>query len=328
MTYGPCGGVGAGGACEVAPQPCPFVDRPVVAWDGGPAPTGVSTAGRELLAIAARRPLVVSMLPAAPVDIGSLDACAAVLRGAADAVLTGDAATSRVQFPPAYRALLARERGLRVWAGLNCRDRNRVALEGELAALAHAGAAAVHCVTGDHPASGNRPEAVGVFDLEGTTLVPRSRALGLLTSVAESPSAPPVDRRAARLAEKVRAGAQAAMLQYCGEAADVAAFAAAARTAGVDVPLLPGVPVVVDREGADLVASFAAAVLPAGYLRSVVRAADPFTAGVAVAVRYGRELLDIDGVAGVVLAGGAAPGAETLHARAIAEVGRALGAGT
>ena len=110
----------------------------------------VSPDGRALLAIAARRPLVVSMLPAAPLDIASLDACADILRGAADAVLTGDAATSRVQFPPAYRARLARERGLRVWAGLNCRDRNRVALEGELAALAHAGAAAVHCVTGDH----------------------------------------------------------------------------------------------------------------------------------------------------------------------------------
>ena len=327
MTYGPCGGVGADGACEVAPQPCAFLGGPVVPWDGGPASADVSPPGRELLAITARRPLVVSMLPAAPLDVASLDACGELLRGSADAVLTGDAATSRVQFPPAYRARLAVERGLRVWAGLNCRDRNRVALEGELAALAHAGAAAVHCVTGDHPASGRRPEAAGVFDLEGTTLVPRARALGLLTSVAESPSAPPVADRPRRLAEKVRAGAQAAMLQYCGEAADVAAFAAAARAAGVDVPLLPGVPVVVDEEGAELVASFAAAVLPAGYLETV-RAADPFAAGVAAAVRYGRELLDVDGVAGVVLAGGAAPGAEPLLARAIAEAGRALGAGT
>jgi hypothetical protein len=49
---------------------------------------------------------------------------------------------------------------------------------------------------------------------------------------------------------------------------------------------------------------------------------------VAAAVRYGRELLDVEGVAGVVLAGGAAPGAEPLLARAIAEAGRALGAGT
>ena len=118
------------------------------------------------------------------------------------------------------------------------------------------------------------------------------------------------------------------MLQYCGEAADVAAFAAAVRAAGVDVPLLPGVPVVVDREGAELVASFAAAVLPAGYLQAVLRAADPFAAGVEVAVRHARGLLGVDGVGGVVLAGGVAAGAEPLLARALAEVGRAVGGGT
>jgi 5,10-methylenetetrahydrofolate reductase len=328
MTFGPCGGVAADGSCEIDPLPCPFVERPLVHWPGAAPDDAVSPQGRELLAIAARRPLVVSQLPAAPFDIASLDACADLLRGTTDAVLTGDAATARVHFPPAYRALLARERGLRVWAGLNCRDRNRVALEAELAALAHAGAAAVHCVTGDHTASGGRPDARPVFDLEGVTLVPRARALGLLTSVAESPSAPPVGLRPGRLAEKVRAGAQAVLLQYCGDVSDVADFVAAARDVGVHVPVLPGVPVVVDREGAELVASFAAAVLPAGFLDSVLDARDPFTAGVEAALGYARGLMGVDGVAGVVLAGGAAAGAEQLLARAIAEVGRALGAGT
>jgi methylenetetrahydrofolate reductase (NADPH) len=328
MTYGPCGGVAADGSCEVDPLPCPFVGRPVVRWPGAGPDEVVSAEGRELLEIAARRPLVVSQLPAAPLDIASLDECADVLRGATDAVLTGDAATARVQFPPAYRTHLARQRGLRVWAGLNCRDRNRVALEAELAALAHAGAAAVHCVTGDHPASGGRPDAAPVFDLEGTTLVPRARALGLLTSVAESPSAPPVGLRPRRLAEKVRAGAQAVLLQYCGEADDVAAFVAASHAEGADVPVLPGVPVVVDRAGAELVASFAAAVLPAGFLASVLDARDPFTAGMQAALRCARDLIGVPGVTGVVLAGGAAVGNEPLLARAIAEVGRALGAGT
>ena len=48
-------------------------------------------------------------------------------------MLLGDHPGARVQFPPSYRALLLRGRGIGVWAGLNCRDRNRVALEGELA---------------------------------------------------------------------------------------------------------------------------------------------------------------------------------------------------
>jgi 5,10-methylenetetrahydrofolate reductase len=301
-----------------------FVDGPVVAWTG-PAVSGpVSAAGQRLLAIAARRPLVVTGMPAAPLSAASIVECAELMRGAVDAVLAGDAATSRVQFPPAYRARLIQEQGLAVWAGLNCRDRNRVALEGELAALAHAGVAAVHCVTGDHPVSGLRPDAMPVFDLESTELVPMARELGLLVSVAESPTAPPVARRAARLAEKARAGAQLAMLQYCGEASDVAAFATAVRATGTPLPLLPGVPVVVDRPGAELLASFAGAALPAGFVESVLTAADPYAAGVAAAVGYARELVAVDGVFGVVLAGGVADGAEPVLAAALAEIGRAL----
>ncbi|WP_214403821.1 methylenetetrahydrofolate reductase [Pseudonocardia lacus] len=328
MTYGPCGGVGAGGACEVGTMRCVFLDGPVVAWSGGPGAGEVDAPGRELLAIAARRPLVLSGMPAAPLSAESIVECSAPLRGAVDAVLAGDAATSRVQFPPAYRAALIRAQGLRVWAGLNCRDRNRVALEAEIAALAHAGAAAVHCVTGDHTLSGLRPEAMPVFDLEGTELVPLARSAGLLVSVAESPNAPPVAHRAARLAEKARAGAHLAMLQYCGEAADVAAFATAVRDAGAHVPLIPGVPVVVDRPGAELLASFAGAALLAGFVERVLTAADPYAAGVEVALAYARELVDVEGVAGVLLGGGAAPGSEPLLATAFAEIGRELGGGT
>jgi methylenetetrahydrofolate reductase (NADPH) len=324
MTYGPCGGVGVDGSCEVEPWPCVFRDEPVVAWTGPGITGGVSPAGADLLAIAARRPLVISGMPAAPLSAGSIEQCAELMRGSVDAVLAGDAATSRVQFPPAYRAHLIQQQGLAVWAGLNCRDRNRVALEGELAALAHAGVAAVHCVTGDHPASGLRPDAQPVFDLESTELVPMARELGLLVSVAESPTAPPVGHRAARLAEKARAGAQLAMLQYCGEAEDVAAFAAEVRATGAALPLLPGVPVVVDRAGAELLASFAGAVLPRGIVESVLAATDPYAAGVAAAVRYARELVEVDDVAGVVLTGGIGAGAETRLAAAFAEIGGQL----
>ncbi len=321
MAFGPCGGVGADGTCEVAPVRCAFVDDPVVRWPGPAAPGALTAEGQALLATP--RPLIVAGLPAASLDAGSITDCAARMQGV-DAVLAGDAATSRVQFPPAYRARLIQDAGLPVWAGLNCRDRNRVALEAELAALAHARVAAVHCVTGDHPASGGRPDAAPVFDLEGTTLVPLARAHGLLTSVAESPAAPPVALRPARLAEKVRAGAQVAMLQYCGSAADVAAFGAAARAAGADVPLLPGVPVVVDRVGAELLASFAAAVLPPGYVEGILSARDPVVAGIEAALAEARALLAVPGVAGVVLAGGVADGHEPALAEALGTLAREL----
>ncbi|GAA4537351.1 methylenetetrahydrofolate reductase C-terminal domain-containing protein [Pseudonocardia xishanensis] len=350
MEFGPCGGVGADGSCEVGDFRCTFLGLPLPRWtSGGPGATGAGgshpaaaaprrsavpggacgdlcparpragTAAAELLDVVAERPLVVSMLPAAPLDARSIAECAAPLRGHVDAVLAGDAATSRLQFPPAYRARLIQDEGLRVWAGVNCRDRNRVALEAELAALAHAGVAAVHCVTGDHPLSGGRPDALPVFDLDSTRLVALAAEYGLLASVAESPTAPPVDLRAERVGEKAEAGASFAMLQYCGGAAQVAAFAA-----DCPIPVLPGVPMIVDHEGAALLRSFAAAVLPEGYTETILASSDPLAAGVDVAIRHGRELLGVPGIAGVVVAGGVAAGAEPAFAEALAEVGRAL----
>jgi 5,10-methylenetetrahydrofolate reductase len=288
----------------------------------------VSTvAGRELLAVMAERQVIVTGMPARPMDSGSIQACSDILLGKVDAVLSGDSGRARVQFPPSYRAELIRRSGLRALLGVNCRDRNRVALEGELAALAEADVAAVLCVTGDHTDTGDRPDAKPVFDLEGTKLVPLARRLGLLTAVAESPASPPVERRAPRLVEKQLAGAQLCLPQYSGEVSELADFIAETREAGGTMPFFPGVPVVIDHDGARVLASFAAAILPKGYVESILESSDPFTAGVRASVALAQKLLGLDGVSGVVAAGGAKVGQEEEFARALALIGRELGGG-
>ena len=344
MTYGPCGGVGPDGTCEVSVHRCTFLDLPLVrrpdavAGSGEPRPAfrGLAShplapaapASLDLLALAAARPVVVSAFPSRALDAESITVCAEIMHGTVDVVLAGDSGRSRVQFPPAYLAHLIQAAGLATWVGVSCRDRNRVALEGELAALAHVGVAGIHAVTGHHPLSGDRPDARAVFDLESTQVVALARSLGLTVSVTESPAAPPVALRASRLAQKVRAGAQLCFPQHCGDVDDVRRFVDDARAAGADVPFLPGVPVVIDRPGALQLACAASAVLP-GYVESVLDARDPYQAGVRAAIDYAEQLLDIDGVVGVLPAGvpGPGPGAETALAHALASVGRALGAG-
>ncbi|RFA09918.1 hypothetical protein B7R54_12425 [Subtercola boreus] len=354
MHYGPCGGVSADGSCEIAPTPCVFLDRPTVAWPDaaeaasarpdpllngslgaapGPAllpslsPGRRTPAGEEVLAIIRSRPLVMTGLPAVPMDSASIAACADIMRDSVDVVLSGDSGRARVQFPPSYRAELIRRNGLRAWLGVNCRDRNRVALEGELLALADAGVAGVHCVTGDHTDLGDRADAKPVFDLEGIQLVPRARAAGLLVSVAESPASPPVDRRAARLIEKAHAGAEFCLPQYAGETSDLARYIDEVRAGGVDIPFVAGVPVVIDRIGAELLASFAAAILPAGFIEGILDARDPFEAGIRASVALAEELLELDGVVGIAAAGGAQVGQELQFARALARIGAELGGG-
>ncbi len=264
--------------------------------------------------------VVLADLPTAALDRGALLRSADLLAGSVDGVLIGDHPGARVQFPPSYRALLLRDRGVAIWAGLNCRDRNRVALEGELAALADAGAAAVHCVTGDHPAVGHRPDAAPVFDLDATRLAAPARAAGLLVSVAESPCAPPAARRPARLAEKVRAGAQVCVVNHAGGRAAVAEFVAA----GPDIPYIACVPVVLGPTQARLLAAFPGLVLPPGFLAGILDARDPTVAGIDAAVRLAEELLDVPRVRGVDLGAVPVKGEEDRTTRALATVGRAL----
>lgn len=326
MEYGPCGGVEFDGRCEVAEHACVFLDVPTVRWAGPPqAPTTPHADGqapmRDLLA---QGRVVVADFPARALSASSIARVSAILRGSVDAVLAGDSGAERVQFSPAYRAALIQAEGLRVWTGLNCRDRNRVALEGELAGLADLKVAGVHCVTGDHTDTGSRPDALPVFDLDSTRLASLAREAGHLVSVAESPCAPPTTRRAARLVEKVRAGAEVCFVNHAGGAQPVAAFIREAQDLGAAAAYLPCVPLVVDTASARLLESFTTLVLPPGYLGRILRSSDPFAEGVAAAVELSRELLAIDGVRGVNLSGGAGPSGELRFAEALAAVGGML----
>jgi 5,10-methylenetetrahydrofolate reductase len=333
MEYGPCGGVEFDGRCEVSPHRCVFLDLPTVRWHGVASveepglsdpvpPPPVSAGATAMRALLATRPIVVADFPARALDAASTAECAGILAGAVDAVLAGDAGSARVQFPPAYRGSLIRAAGVQVWTGLNCRDRNRVAIEGELAALAHVGVSGVHCVTGDHTKTGQRPDAAAVFDLDSTEAASLARANGHLVSVAEAPATPPVSRRPDRLLEKFRAGAEVCFVNHAGGAAPVASFIARAQDLGAAMAFIPCIPIVVDRESAALLTTFTTLVLPEGYLERILAARDPFTEGIAAAVELSREMLGIEGVSGVNLSGGAGAGRESWLAEALARISR------
>ena len=348
MEYGPCGGVELDGSCEVSPARCVFLDLPTVRWHGiersvepravDPVPEPVASAGamrmRALLAI---RPVLVADFPARALDAASIAECAGILSGRVDAVLAGDAGAARLQFPPSYRAHLIQSAGLAAWAGVNCRDRNRVALEGELAGLAHVGVAGVHCVTGDHTDTGSRPDAAPVFDLDSTETAALAHSAGHLVSVGESPATPPVERRPARLLEKMRAGAEVCFVNHAGGAAPVAEFIdavqqlgtvqqlGAAQQLGTAIMFIACVPIVIDHESAALLRTFTTLVLPEGYLDRILAARDPFTEGISAAVELGREMLQIHGVRGINLSGGTAPGREAWFSEALARISDELG---
>jgi hypothetical protein len=370
MAHGPCAGTRANGDCEVPGfGRCAYLDVPDPQWpyqdtwlppDAGLADTGrgagpgadfrTPAAAAFLAAAAARRVVVADLAAPSPAVAAGPSArtraadltraCAAELAGLADAVLTGDHPGARVQFPPSYRARLLAAEGVAAWPGINCRDRNRTALEGELAACADAGVAGLHCVTGAYPAGeqsegqweGGAERSAAVFDLDSIGLVGLARRTGALCSVAHAPAAPPVHQRLPRLLAKVRAGADVVFVDHCGGAGHVAEAVGAVRAAGFRGLVLGCVPVVASPDAAAIVASFAADRLPPGYLGAIADAPDPAEAGIAAAVRLARAFLEppdpqLAGVDGVNLSCGAGPGGELAATRALAEVSRRLADG-
>ncbi|UOY00111.1 methylenetetrahydrofolate reductase [Blastococcus sp. PRF04-17] len=318
MVFGPCGGVRDDERCELAEHRCVFVGEPLVRWPDPPRSRPVPAAD-GLLARAATAPVVLADLSVAPFDVGSVRRVAGVLGTAADALLAGEHA-DRPDFPPTMLAREVMAAGGRLWTTLTCRDRNRLVLEQELAGLAALGVDGVLCVTGDGRGPGVRPGTRQVFELDGVRLTALAAGMGLPVAVPESPEAPPVDLRPARVAQKERAGAQLCVLNHVRSPDRVARFVAAAREAGATVPFVAGVAVYTDEPSARVLQRFPGLHLDDDVVARVLGADDPREAGIAAAVDEAAALLAVPGVVGVNLSGmGSARGADD-GARIKAEV--------
>jgi 5,10-methylenetetrahydrofolate reductase len=298
MVFGPCGGVRDDGRCELAEHPCVFLDEPVVEWPDPPVPAVAD----RLTTRAAGGPAVLVDLSVVPYDPSSVRRVVEVLAPVSDGLLVGEHA-NRPDFPPTMFAAEVLDAGGRPWTTLACRDRNRVVLEQELAGLAGIGVGGVLCVTGDGRGPGVRIGATQVFDLDGTRLAALAAAAGLPVAVPESPEAPPVALRPARVAQKQRAGARLCVLNHVRSPARVAAFVEAARAAGATLPFIAAVAVYTDERSARVLQRFPGLHLDDAAVARVLAAPDRRAAGIEAAVAEARELLAVPGVVGVNLSG-------------------------
>ena len=133
---------------------------------------------------------------------------------------------------------------------LTCRDRNRIALQGDLMGAAALGIRNLLLLTGDDPKAGDQPDTKPVFDVNSSTLIETARRLrdegtlptgrkvggnaAFFIGAADMPIDPPAGWQPNALAAKVKSGAQFAQTQFCMDAGDRAPLCGRARTSRAD----------------------------------------------------------------------------------------------
>jgi methylenetetrahydrofolate reductase (NADPH) len=174
---------------------------------------------------------------------------ALVLAEVCDGINATDASGAHVHMSSVGVCALLTRAGYEPVMQVSCRDRNRIAIQGDLLGAAAMGVRNVLCLTGDGVQVGDQPEARPVFDLDSITLLRTARMLRdqgqflsgrkleeapkLFLGAASNPFVPPYDFRPLRLAKKYEAGADFIQSQYCFDVPRLRQFMAAVRDLGL-----------------------------------------------------------------------------------------------
>ena len=199
-----------------------------------------------------------------------------------------------------------------------CRDKNRIAIQGDVLGAAAMGVANILCLTGDGVQAGDQPGAKPVFDLDSMSLLETIRTMrddgkflsgrklttppAVFLGAAVNPFAPPYDFRPVHLGKKIAAGAQFVQTQYCFDVPMLRTFVERARDHGFmeKVFLLVGVGPLASAKTARWIRSNVPGVhIPDHVIARLEGAADQKKEGKQLCIDIINEVKEIAGVSGI-----------------------------
>jgi len=203
---------------------------------------------------------------------------------------------------------------------ISCRDKNRIAIQGDILGGAAMGVCNLLCLTGDGVQAGDHPQALPVFDLDSLTLLETARTLRdehhflsgrkityaprVLLGAAENPFAQPTEWRAQRLAKKIAAGAQFIQTQFCYDVPLLKTFLRHVEELGLidKVFMLIGVGPLRSAKAADWIRTHVPGVhIPDEVVKRLAGAADGALEGRKLCIELIQEIRTLRGVHGVHL---------------------------
>ncbi|HYR34177.1 MAG TPA: methylenetetrahydrofolate reductase [Burkholderiales bacterium] len=238
------------------------------------------------------------------------------LKGLATAVNVTDGAGAKVHLSSLATAHFLVQSGIEPIFQMTCRDRNRLALQGDLLGALTLGIHNVLVLGGDDPKAGDQPDAKPVYDLDSRALLAmfhRMRAdnalptgtkidgppLRLVLGAADVPLDPPPGWQPKSLQAKVAAGADFVQTQFCMDVDVVDRYLRRVRDAGITVPILIGVaPIPSARSARWMREKLFGTIIPEAHIQRLERASDAKAEGRKICIEVLRALAEIPGVAG------------------------------
>lgn len=243
---------------------------------------------------------------------------AALFDGAVDAINATDGSGANCHMGSLSVCALLTRLGYSLIQQISCRDKNRIAIQGDILGGAAMGVANLLCLSGDGVQTGDHPEAKPVFDLDCMSLLEIARTMRdqstfqsgrklespprVFLGAAANPFVEPFDWRPARLAKKIAAGAEFVQTQYCFDVPRLASYLERVRELGLEdkAYLLVGVGPLASARAATWIRDNVPGVhIPDAIIARLAGADNPKEEGLRICVEMMQEASELRGVHGL-----------------------------
>ncbi len=283
-----------------------------------PPPGHVSGSRLERVLRAGRFAVTAELNPPDSADPADVFDAARPLGEVADALNATDASGANCHMSSIGICALLIRAGYGSVYQISCRDRNRIAIQGDVLGAAAMGVRNVLCLTGDGVGVGDQPGAKPVFDFDSLSLLRTIRTMRdegtflsgrkivrpprMFLGAAENPCIDPLEWRPERLAKKVAAGAEFIQTNYIFDVPRFEAFMARVRDLGLHerVYILAGVGPLASHKAARWMRTNVPGIhIPDEIIARLEGAEKPGEEGKRLCIELIQRIREIEGVAGI-----------------------------